>query len=201
MKAFCASVGTHVMHGGRSASPKKVVPCLRVLYWSQCWPFKQPVTAGFWFWTELQGADCCICGEGVVSLSQPVGSCSARLGKVRGCFVLVKNSSTWISTCLLCTYKCSQASTAEHPDMHNFKRLTTHTEKIKMTKHISHCSYATDPCWLCLPVQYDHTHSLCVWLGTQSCRSNLLRKCIVVYTNKFIFIPNYRLHSIVEEIH
>ena len=36
------------------------------------------------------------CGEGVVLVSQPVGSCSVILGKVQGCFVLVKNSSTWI---------------------------------------------------------------------------------------------------------
>ena len=164
-----------------------------------------------WSYTSSQEDSCraqiaAYCGDDVVSLSQPVGSCSARLGKVHGCFVLVKNSSTWIFTCLLCTQKRSQASTAGHPDVHNFKRLTTHTEKIKTTKHVqnfmpeaqnrretvlhtetqnertpSPLQLATDPCRLHPPVQNDHAHSWCVWVGTQSFQSNSLRKCSIEY--------------------
>ena len=48
LKAFCTCIGTHAMHSTRSAGPKKVVLCLHLLDWSQCWPFKQAVTDDFW---------------------------------------------------------------------------------------------------------------------------------------------------------
>ena len=38
-------------------------------------------------------------------------------------------------------------------------------------------------------VDHDHAHSWCV--ARQSFQSNLLRKCGIIYENKFIFMPTY----------
>ena len=56
-------------------------------------------------------------------------------------------------------------------------------------------SYVADLCWLCSPVQ---NNPLCV--AKQRVRGNSLRKCGIVYGNKTIFMPTYRLHSIVQKI-
>jgi len=41
------------MHDTRSAGLKKLFCVSIYLYWSRCWPFKLPVTAGFRFWMQL----------------------------------------------------------------------------------------------------------------------------------------------------
>ena len=131
--------------------PEKVVLCLHLLYWSWCWSFERPVTYCWLLALNIAAA------HGLLRI----------VGKVRGCFVLVKSSSTWICVCLLRTCKRSQASTAtsvlciNYFQFHSVLFCSVPERSGFSSIPLSHGSYAADPCWLYSPAQNNLAHSRC----------------------------------------